>query len=172
MKADTICCYCISKCMTEEALQNPTLYFNQIFCTSWWTATPSCSWNMHTLPSQTKLTTASLSIYYTHGMLCCGWLVKQGLCASSLTFTWNYWFLVFNGLHLKYHNLSKNMPMGDELQWLLKEGGGRIFESCDISFENMPTSHAVSLALVIRTCNLHNLYKDQILSVDLTNIAY
>ena len=24
------------------------------------------------------------------------------------------------------------MPMGDELKWLLKEGGGRIFVSCDI----------------------------------------
>ena len=39
--------------------------------------------------------------------------------------------------------------MGDELKWLLKEGGGRIFESCDISLENTPTSHAVSLALAI-----------------------
>ena len=43
--------------------------------------------------------------------------------------------------------------MGDELKWLLKEGGGRIFESCDISLENMPTSHAVSLACVICTCS-------------------
>ena len=43
--------------------------------------------------------------------------------------------------------------MGDELQWLLKEGGGCIFESCDISLENMPTSHAVSLALVVCTCS-------------------
>ena len=42
--------------------------------------------------------------------------------------------------------------MGDELKWLLKEGGGHIFESCDISLENTPTSHAVSLALVICTC--------------------
>ena len=39
--------------------------------------------------------------------------------------------------------------MGDELKWLLKEGGGHIFESCDISLENIPTSHAVSLVLVI-----------------------
>ena len=30
---------------------------------------------------------------------------------------------------------------------LLKAGAGRIFESCDISLENMPTSHAASLAL-------------------------
>ena len=47
----------------------------------------------------------------------------------------------------------ENMPTGDELQWLLKEGGGLIFESCDISLENMPTSHAVSLALVICACS-------------------
>ena len=39
--------------------------------------------------------------------------------------------------------------MGDELKELLKEGGGRIFESCDISLENMPTSRAVSLALAV-----------------------
>ena len=39
--------------------------------------------------------------------------------------------------------------MGDELKWLLKEGGGHIFESCDISLENMPTSHTVCLTLVI-----------------------
>ena len=39
------------------------------------------------------------------------------------------------------------MPMGDdELKWLLKEGGGYIFESCDICFENTPT-HIVSLAI-------------------------
>ena len=43
----------------------------------------------------------------------------------------------------------ENTPMGDELKWLLNEGVGCIFESCDISHENMPTSHAVSLALVI-----------------------
>ena len=45
------------------------------------------------------------------------------------------------------------MPMGDELKWLGKEGGGRIFESCDISLENTPISHAVSIALVICTCS-------------------
>ena len=32
-------------------------------------------------------------------------------------------------------------------------GGGRIFESCDISLENTPTSHAVRLALVICACS-------------------
>ena len=31
-----------------------------------------------------------------------------------------------------------------------KKVGGRIFQSCDISLENTPTSHTVSLALV--TC--------------------
>ena len=43
--------------------------------------------------------------------------------------------------------------MGDELKWLLKEGDGRIFGSCDISLENTPTSHSVSLVLVICTCS-------------------
>ena len=43
----------------------------------------------------------------------------------------------------------KNMPMGDELKWLQIEGGGCIFKSCNISLENTPTSHAVSLALGI-----------------------
>ena len=43
--------------------------------------------------------------------------------------------------------------MGDELKWLLKEGGGRIFESCDISLENTPTSHVVSLALAMCACS-------------------
>ena len=43
--------------------------------------------------------------------------------------------------------------MGNELKWLLKEGDGCIFKSCDISLENMPTSHAVSLALVICACS-------------------
>ena len=36
--------------------------------------------------------------------------------------------------------------MGDELKWLLKEGVGDIFESCDISPESAP-SH-VSLLLL------------------------
>ena len=43
--------------------------------------------------------------------------------------------------------------MGDELKWLLKERGGHIFESCDISLENTPTSQAVSLALVNCACS-------------------
>ena len=34
----------------------------------------------------------------------------------------------------------------------LKRGGGCIFKSCDIFLENMPTSHAVSLALFIYGC--------------------
>ena len=45
------------------------------------------------------------------------------------------------------------MPMSDKLKWVLKEGGGCIFESCDISLENKPTSHAVSVALVICACS-------------------
>ena len=46
----------------------------------------------------------------------------------------------------KYRNLE-NMPMGDELKWLLKKGRGFIFESCDISKICPPhvSSHAVSL---------------------------
>jgi len=44
------------------------------------------------------------------------------------------------------------MLMGDELKWLLKEGGGRISESCDISLKNTPTSHTVSLALFMYAC--------------------
>ena len=48
------------------------------------------------------------------------------------------------------------MPMGNEHKWLLKEGVG-IFsrQSCDISgdsLENTPTSHAVSLSLVMYAC--------------------
>ena len=44
--------------------------------------------------------------------------------------------------------------MGDELtcKRLLKEEGGRIFESCDASL-NRPISHPVSLALVICACS-------------------
>ena len=37
--------------------------------------------------------------------------------------------------------------MGDELKWLLKEGDGYIFKSCDIALDNTLTSHAVGLAL-------------------------
>ena len=45
------------------------------------------------------------------------------------------------------------MPMGNEfIKWLLKEGDGHIFESYDISFQNTPTSHAVSLALFMYAC--------------------
>ena len=36
--------------------------------------------------------------------------------------------------------------MGNELKWLLKEGVG-VFESCDISLENTPTSHAIKPSL-------------------------
>ena len=47
--------------------------------------------------------------------------------------------------------------MGDELnKWLLKEGGGCIFRVViflSIFLKNMPTSHTVSLALVICACS-------------------
>ena len=43
--------------------------------------------------------------------------------------------------------------MGVELKRLLKEGGGLIFESCDISLENTPTSHAVSLVQDMYACS-------------------
>ena len=40
--------------------------------------------------------------------------------------------------------------MGDELKWLLKQGGGgRTFESYDISLENMFTLLGISLALLM-----------------------
>ena len=41
----------------------------------------------------------------------------------------------------------ENTPIVDELKWLLKKEGGRIFESCDISLENMPALLAVSRLL-------------------------
>ena len=43
--------------------------------------------------------------------------------------------------------------MGNKGMWLSKDRGGCIFESCDISLENMPTSHAVSLALLMYPCS-------------------
>ena len=43
--------------------------------------------------------------------------------------------------------------MGDELKWLLKEGGRCIFENCDISLENTPTSHTVSLVQDMYACS-------------------
>ena len=36
---------------------------------------------------------------------------------------------------------------------LIKKGVGVFFESCGISLENTPTSHAVSLALAMYTCS-------------------
>ena len=47
---------------------------------------------------------------------------------------------------LAYTVISWNMPTGDKLKWLLKEGGGegwRMFESCGTSVENTPTLHAL-----------------------------
>ena len=35
--------------------------------------------------------------------------------------------------------------MGDELNSLLKEGVGQIFETCDIYLKNKPTSHTVGV---------------------------
>ena len=49
----------------------------------------------------------------------------------------------------------KNMPMGDKLKKLFKEGSGRIFEICDISLKNMPTSHKVSLALFMHAWTIN-----------------
>ena len=40
--------------------------------------------------------------------------------------------------------------MGDELTELIKEGGGHIFESCDISLKSTPTSHTVRLAVCMQ----------------------
>ena len=36
--------------------------------------------------------------------------------------------------------------MGEEVKWLLKEGGGLIFECFDISLETMPTLHVVYIS--------------------------
>ena len=43
--------------------------------------------------------------------------------------------------------------MSDGFKWLLKTGGGGIFESHDISLETTPNSHAVSLALFVYACS-------------------
>ena len=43
--------------------------------------------------------------------------------------------------------------MGNELKWVFKEGGGHTFKSCGISLINMPTSHAVTLALFMYACS-------------------
>ena len=53
----------------------------------------------------------------------------------------------------KYCNLSKIHPWVMNLSSSTKRRGGHIFESCDISLENTPTSHAVSLALVMYSCS-------------------
>ena len=39
-----------------------------------------------------------------------------------------------------------NTPMGEEVKWLLKEGGGLIFECFDISLESTPTLHVVYIS--------------------------
>ena len=53
----------------------------------------------------------------------------------------------------EWHLSLTNTPMGDELKWLLKEGGRCIFENCDISLENTPTSHTVSLVQDMYACS-------------------
>ena len=42
-----------------------------------------------------------------------------------------------------------NTPMGEEVKWLLKEGGGLIFECFDISLESTPTLPEVHPPLII-----------------------
>ena len=46
----------------------------------------------------------------------------------------------------RYIVVPENMPMGDELKRLLKDGSGHIFKRNDISVENVPTLHTISLA--------------------------
>ena len=46
-----------------------------------------------------------------------------------------------------------NTPTGDELKQFLKEGGVGVFSRVVISLENTPTSHTVSLTLVICACS-------------------
>ena len=45
--------------------------------------------------------------------------------------------------------ISHNTPMGEEVKWLLKEGGGLIFECFDISLKNTPTLHVAHPPLII-----------------------
>ena len=45
-----------------------------------------------------------------------------------------------------YRNLPDNTLMGEEVKWLLKEGGGLIFECFDISLESTPTLHVVYIS--------------------------
>ena len=47
---------------------------------------------------------------------------------------------------------KKNKWMMNLIKWFLKEGGGCIFESCDIFFENAPTSCSQS-ALFMYSCS-------------------
>ena len=46
--------------------------------------------------------------------------------------------------------------MGDELKWLIKEGGEHIFESFDISLKNMPTSHTVTVLSLCSVCGIND----------------
>ena len=66
------------------------------------------------------------------------WFVLVLVSLTSLVAAHALWFAPCLVNEPKLCNLSKT-PMGDELKWLHKEGGGCIFESCDI----LPTSHAV-----------------------------
>ena len=43
-------------------------------------------------------------------------------------------------------NLPDNTPKGEEVKWLLKEGGGLIFKCLDISLESTPTLHVVYIS--------------------------
>ena len=85
-------------------------------------------------------------------------IFKQGLIELPLVVCYLFSQL-FHGQYVASH--LENTPMGNELKWLLKKGGGHIFKSCDISLKNTPISHAVSLTFVICTCSdsampLHN----------------
>ena len=53
---------------------------------------------------------------------------------------------MLHSLYMIITVISDNTPMGEEVKWLLKEGGGLIFECFDISLESTPTLHVVYIS--------------------------
>ena len=45
------------------------------------------------------------------------------------------------------------MPMGDKPKWLLKEGGGHIFKSCDIIFRKYAPTVTVAQFVHVYACS-------------------
>ena len=89
-------------------------------------------------------------------------LIKRNICYPSspsqfheVSLKQGATCLKFSYVNCQFWELDSGTvtPMGNELKWLLKEVGGRIFESCDISLGNTPASHAVNLALFVCACS-------------------